>query len=260
MRISKNLNTWCVWRVWLRYFYLFKKDLLYAITTTFVEPILLLLSLGFGLGSLIGFIHAEGIDISYRQFVFTGLVAQSLLFQGFFQSAYGSYFRIYYQRIFHTIAITPITLTEVVAGELLWDATQALFAGMAVLLIGTVVGDFNVWGALLCIPLCFFSAFIFSGVGLLISGLAKSINQIAYPQFLFVIPMFLFCGVFFPIEQMPESLQIIAWALPLTSVISLIRTLTLDFPFQWQAIPLTLVWIVGTVFLAKRTIIRRLIN
>lgn len=246
--------------VWLRYFNLYKKNLAYAITTTFVEPLLLLFSLGFGLGSLIGSVHTQGMEVSYRQFVFTGLIAQTLLFKSFFEAAYGSYFRIYYQKVFHNIAVTPITLSEVLWGELLSDATQGTFASAVVLLIGIITGDFHLLGAIAALPFCFFASLLFSGSGLLVSGISKTINEVSYPHYLFVFPMFLFCGVFFPIEQMPTFLQIIAWVFPLTSIISIVRTLTVGFPFEWFALPISLFWLIFFVTLSRRSIVVRIIN
>jgi lipooligosaccharide transport system permease protein len=240
--------------VWRRYFLIFKVNMTYAITTTFVEPLLLLLSLGFGLASLIGTIKTQNIELTYRQFVFSALVAQRLLFQSFFQASYGSYFRIHYQKVFHNIIVTPITLSEILWGELFWDATQGAFSAFVVLLIGAIIGDFHIPGVMLAIPFCFLAALSFSAIGLWITGFAKTIDQVAYPQYLFVVPMFLFCGVFFPIETMPEFLQVIAWLFPLTSTISILRTLLLDLPLQIQAIPLFIFWFFTLVYFSIRSV------
>jgi lipooligosaccharide transport system permease protein len=254
---STFINIFLVWR---RYFLLFKFDLKHAITTTFVEPLLLLLSLGFGLASLIGPLNVQGHDLSYRQFVFSALIAQRLLFQSFFQASYGSYFRIHYQKIFHSIATTPITLSEILWGELIWDATLGAFSAFIVLLIGLVIGDFNLPGSILAIPFCFLAALMFSGIGLWITGKAKTIDQVAYPQYLFVVPMFLFCGVFFPIETMPTALQFIAWLMPLTPTISIIRTLVLDLPLQIEAIFLFIFWLFFLVYFSRKAVIKSIVK
>src|ERR1035437_1229527 len=81
------------------------------------------------------------------------------------------------------------------------------------------------------LPLALLSSLLFAGLGLLVSARAKSIDEISYPQYLIIFPMFLFCGVFYPIESLPAALQWVAWALPLTAVLSLVRTLTR--PSSW---------------------------
>src|SRR6476660_144149 len=146
---------WGIRCVWLRYFDVYRKSIVYSVVTTFVEPLLYLVAFGFGLGGMIKSIHADGAAVSYRQFIFAGIVGQTILFQAFFEAAYGSFIRMYYQRVFQAIATTPITLSEVLWAELIWDASKATFASSAVLLIGTAMGDFSPLGALIALPLCF---------------------------------------------------------------------------------------------------------
>ena len=120
--------------------------------------------------------------------------------------------------------------------------------------------DFTPLGAIVALPICFLSAFIFAGLGLLVAARSRTIEDISYPQYLLIFPMFLFCGIFFPLESLPAALQWVAWMLPLTSVISLLRTLTLGLPFQPQSLPLLAVWLVVLVPWARRTMNRRLIK
>lgn len=253
-------NLWPIRCVWLRYFDVYRKNWIYGLVTTFVEPLLYLLSFGYGLGAMIGDIESNGVSVSYRQFVFAGVVAQSVLFQGFFESAYGSFVRMYYQKIFKAMASTPITLSEVLWGELLWDATKGTLSASAVLLLGVITGDFSFWGALIAIPLCFLGALLFSSLGLWMAGLSQTIEQISYPQYLIVFPMFLFCGVYFPLNNLPETLQTLASFLPLTALLSLIRCLTLDFPFEISSLAVFIFWLLLLVFISRDTMSRRLVK
>ena len=255
-----SLNFWGIRCVWLRYFDVFRKSLVYYTVTTLTEPVLYLVSFGVGMGSLIGTVHFQGRTLDYRSFIFSGIIGQTVLFQGFFEASYGGYIRMHYQKIFQAMSATPITLSEVLWGELLWDATKATVTAEIVVLMGVLIGDFPPLSLLTVLPIAFLSAFLFSSLGLTVAGFSKSIEQISYPQYLLVFPMFLFCGVFYPIEQLPQVCQWLAWALPLTSVISLIRTMTLGATLQLQAIPILLVWLVFLVRLSRRTMFKRLIK
>jgi len=246
--------------VWLRYFDVYRKSLGFAVVTTFIEPIMYLGAFGFGLGAMIGTVKVLGVELTYRQFIFAGIVAQALLFQGFFEAAYGAFIRMYYQRIFQAIATTPITLSEVLWAELFWDASKATFAASAVLLIGVLMGDFRPQGALLALPICYFGALLFAALGLLVAARSRTIEEISYPQYLLVFPMFLFCGVFFPLTSLPSLLQWFAWVLPLTSVVSLIRTLTIGTPLQPQVFIVILAWLVVLIPWSRRARSRRLIK
>lgn len=246
--------------VWWRYFDVFRKNLGYSVVTTFVEPLLYLASFGFGVGALVPTLQIEGASVTYRQFVLAGIVAQTVLFQAFFEAAYGGFVRMYYQRIFQAIAVTPVTLSEVLWGELLWNTCKSGFAALVVVLIGCTIGDFRWTGALGVLPAILVGALLFSALGLLVAARARSIDNISFPQFLLIFPMFLFCGVFFPLEQLPSVIQPVVWILPLTSLVSLIRSLMLGLPVAWQAVPILLIWAGVLVPIARRAMRGRLVK
>lgn len=258
MRILEPI--WGVRCVWLRYVDVFRKGLTYYLVTTFSEPILYLLAFGLGVGSLIGALNVNGTVVSYRSFVFAGILGQTVLFQAFYEASYGGFVRMYYQKIFTAMAVTPITLSEVLWGELLWDSTKATVAAEVVVLIGVASGDFPPTSLLTVLPAAFLGSLLFAGMGLAVAARSRSIDEISYPQYLLVFPMFLFCGVFYPIEQLPAALQWLAWALPLTSVNSLMRTLTLGFPFQAWSVPILAAWLVLLVAFGRRSMRRRLVR
>lgn len=253
-------SLWSIWCVWRRYFAAFLKGLLYYLLTTFLEPIFWLVSFGWGLGSLVGGITTGGVHMTYRSFIFSGILAQTVLFQGFFEGSYGAFVRMYYQKIFQSIAITPITLSEVLWGELLWDATKATVAAEVVALIGVATGDFHPLCLLTILPFTFAGAFLFSAMGLASAGYSRTIDELSYPQYLLIFPMFLFCGVFYPIDSLPALLQKIAWVFPLTAVNSIFRSLTLGLPLAPQALPLLLLWLAAMVWVSRRAMFKRLIK
>jgi lipooligosaccharide transport system permease protein len=246
--------------VWLRYFAVFRKSFKYAVVTTFFEPLLYLFAFGFGLGPMIGTVNVLGVEMTYRQFILAGIVAQTVMFQGFFEAAFGAFIRMYYQRIFQAIAVTQITLSEVLWAELIWDASKAAFAASAVLLIGVLTRDFSPTGALVAFPISFLAGLLFAALGLLVAAKSKTIEEISYPQYLLIFPMFLFCGVFFPLENLPLYLQWLAWVLPLTAVVSLIRTLTLGTPLQPTVFIVIAVWLAVLTPWSRNAMSRRLIK
>lgn len=258
--MTSDTTLWGIKCVWLRYFDVFRKDLLYGFMTSLTSPILYLISFGYGLGAMIGTVEVHGHTLTYRQFIFSGIIAQTLLFQGFFEAAFGSFIRMYYQRIFQAMATTPITLSEVLWAELLWDASKGTFSASIILAIGVFTGDFSAWGAVLALGLAFIGTLVFAGMGLWVAAISKSIEQINYPQYLVVFPMFLFCGIFFPLERLPGPFIVIAWLFPLTPILSLLRTMVLGLPLEWQALPLTLAWMGGFIYISRRAMFQRLIR
>jgi len=248
-----------IYTVWLRYFAVFRKNIWYGLVTTFVEPFLYLASFGFGLGALIGNIEAQGGAASYRAFVLAGIAGQSVLFVAFFEAAYGSFIRMYYQKIFQAISVTPVTLSEVLWGELLWCASRATLSASVVFLIGLAIGDFSPLGAVTMMFLSFIGGLVFAAIGLYVAASSRTIESISYPQYLFIFPMFLFCGVYFPLSNLPEWIQWLAHALPLTALLSLIRWATLGFDFEVWAPLILLIWLLVFTPVARKKMIKRLV-
>jgi lipooligosaccharide transport system permease protein len=143
---------------------------------------------------------------------------------------------------------------------LLWDASKATVAAEIIATLGVITGDFPRSAPLAVLPVAFTGSLLFAGMGLAVAARARTIEEISYPQYLLVFPMFLFCGVFFPIESLPVALQWVAWTLPLTSVNSLMRTLTLGFPFQAWSVPILAAWLIALVAFSRRSMVGRLVK
>ena len=245
--------------VWLRSFAVFKKNIAYAIVTTFVEPFLYLASFGFGLGPVIGKIQYDGQSVDYRAFVLSGIAGQTILFIAFFDSAYGGFIRMYYQKIYHAIAVTQVTLSELLWGELLWCSSRALLSTSIVLLIGSVIGDFDPLGSLVILPVAFLAALLFSALGMLVAAMSKTIESLSYPQYLLIFPMFLFCGVYFPLGNLPEIARYGAELLPLSSILAIARGALLGFNVPWWSYLVLGVWLAVLVPWARHAMRKRLL-
>src|SRR5262245_64443944 len=122
------------------------------------------------------------------------------------------------------------------------------------------MGDFRWQGVLVAVPFCFIGALLFAELGLLVAAKSKTIEEISYPQYLLIFPMFLFCGVFFPLANLPAYLQWAAWTLPLTSISSLLRTLTLGVRLNPQVFVVVAVWLAVLTPWSRNAMTRRLIK
>ncbi len=244
--------------VWLRNLVVFKKNLRVNLIPPFIEPILYLGAIGFGIGAYITDI--EGLP--YVRFIAPGILAASVMNASFFECAYGTYVRMYYQKTFDALLATPITIHEVILGEILWGATRGFISALSISIILLLLGLASPVGLFLAVPLSFLAGLLFSGIAACFSALSPSIDTISYPATLFIAPMFLFSGTFFPISLLPPVVQVLALLfLPLTHVVALIRGLLTGGPVPlWF---LNISWIVlGTMvfsFLAIRLFERRLI-
>lgn len=225
-----------------------------------LEPIFYLAAMGTGLGALI----TQSIEgQSYIQFLAPALVSITIMYSSFFECTYGSFVRMYYQRTFDAIIATPISIEEVIAGEILWGATRSLIGGAIVLGVVAAFGLISSPLFLLVLPVAFFAGLMFSAIGLCFTALAPNIDFFNYPQYLFITPMFLLSSTFFPLTLLPRPLQILAQAvLPLTHTVNLTRwsiygsgELSFIPSLVWIA-AVTPVFFVLAINLMKRRLIR----
>lgn len=194
----------------------------------FLEPIMNILALGIGLGR---FVQDVG-GVPYIQFIAPGFICSSIMFASSFETMFGSFVRMTFQRTFDAILATPLNIEDVIMGEMLWGATRGLISGTVVLIVITVFGlTQSVW-ALLVLPMSLFSGLAFAAMGMVVTGLIQGIDQFNYYFALGITPMFLISGIFFPLEGLPEVVQIVAWFSPLTHVVRVVRALVLGVP-QW---------------------------
>ena len=214
--------TYRIWRVWHRNFDVFLKTIKVNFLPSLLEPILYLLAFGFGLGGFIPSIQGQ----SYIAFIAPALIAISVMNGSFFECTFASFVRMYFQKTFDAIVATPVSVEEVVAGELLWGATRATINTTIVLSVVAAFGLVSNPLFLLVIPLAFFGGLMFASMAICFTSLAPNIDFFNFPSFLFLTPMFFLCGTFFPLTSLPVAAQGIAIAvLPLTHVVNLTRGL-----------------------------------
>lgn len=251
--------TYRLWKVWRRNFDVFMKTYRVNFFPPLLEPIFYLVALGFGLGAIVTSVDG----IRYIQFIAPALVAISMMYGSFFECTYGSFVRMYYQKTFDAIIATPVSVEEVIAGELLWGATRAAINSTIVL---AVVAAFGLISSPLCliVPLvAFFAGLTFSAIGMAFTAIAPNIDFFNYPGFLFITPMFLLSGTFFPFSILPSAVQAVALIfLPLTHSVAITRGLMLGalsssmlLDVAWLAV-VTLIFFVLSVNLMKKRLIK----
>jgi lipooligosaccharide transport system permease protein len=208
--------------VWHRNFDVFTKTIAVNFLPSVLEPILYLLAFGYGLGGFIPSIRGQ----SYIAFIAPALVAISVMNGSFFECTFASFVRMYFQKTFDAIVATPVSVEEVVAGELLWGATRATINTTIVLAVVAAFGLVSSPLFLLVIPFAFFGGLMFASMAMCFTSVAPNIDFFNFPSFLFLTPMFFLCGTFFPLTSLPVAAQGIATAvLPLTHVVNITRGL-----------------------------------
>lgn len=207
--------------VWRRNRLVWRKLAVPSILGNLADPMLYMLGLGYGLGAML----PEVGGMSYIAFLAAGTVCSSTMMSASFEVMYSGFSRMHVQKTWDAILNAPITLDDVVLGEVAWAASKSFLSGMAVLLVAWALGLVVSPYALLVVPLIFLTGLAFAGLGLIMTALSPSYDFFMYYFTLVITPMMLVCGVFFPVEQLPAWLQAVAQVLPLTHAVSIARPL-----------------------------------
>ncbi len=253
------------WKVWMRDWDVYMQTYKSNFIPPLLEPILFLLALGFTLGK---FVQLGGYGV-YAAFIAPAIIATAVMNTSMFECMFGSFVRMYYQKTFDAIIATPLSVEDVIAGEILWGATKALiYAGImyaVILLVQVVAGISLMTSALsiLIIPFSFLAGLLLSAIAMCFTAKTPQIDGFNFPIFLFITPMFLFTGTFFPLTALPWQVQDIAIALlPLTHIVIITRelgngALALDavWSLLWIVAVTVLVWILGINLMKKRLIV-----
>ncbi|HTY76036.1 MAG TPA: ABC transporter permease [Candidatus Nanoarchaeia archaeon] len=247
--------TYRVWSVWRRNFEVFTKTIFVNFLPALMEPILYLAAFGFGLGALFGAGgHIPGLGtMTYIQYIGPGLIAIAVMYGSFYECTYASFVRMYYQKTFDAIIATPVSVEEVIAGELLWGASRATINGTIVLAVVAAFGLVSSPWALLVPVVAFFGGLLFASLGMCFTALASGIDFFNFPTFLFITPMFLLSGTFFPINVVPNAyaLEVVALSVfPLTHIVDMSRGLMSGNIGSLAGLSSTDMWALSIVWVA----------
>lgn len=207
--------------VWRRNWLVWKRLAIPSILGNLADPLIMLFGLGYGLGAMVGNLQGS----SYFAFLAAGFVSTSTMYAATFESLFSAFSRMHVQRTWEGIVNAPMTLDDVLAGECAWAATKAFAAGSCMMIIVTAFGYAHGPSALAVLPVIVLLGLAFAALGLTINALANGYDFFSYYMTLVLTPMMMLSGVFFPIEQMPAAVQVVAKILPLHHGVALVRPL-----------------------------------
>ncbi len=207
-------------RVWQRNFTVYTKLYKSSIALNFVEPIFYLIALGFGLGAFVKEING----VPYIKFIAPGIIASSSMFATTSECTYGTYVRMTYQKTFDAILATPVNINDLVAGELMWGATKSILYGTIIMAVMSVFGLIDSPTIILAVPLLFISGLIFAVIAVIVTAIVPGIDSFSYYFTIVITPMFLFSGIFFPLDNLPPIVSKIAFFLPLYHLVNICRS------------------------------------
>jgi lipooligosaccharide transport system permease protein len=195
----------------------------------FLEPVFFLLSIGFGVGTLIDDVAVGDTVISYRQFVAPALLAVTAMQGAVFEATFNFYVKLRYMKTYDAVLATPLSPQDVAVGELTFTLLRGTIYGAGFVAIMAVLGLTPSWWSLAAVPVAAAVTFGFAGAGLGATTYMRSFVDFD-KVWVVVIPLFLFSGTFFPLDRYPDGVALLVRLLPLHQGVEACRLLVLGQP------------------------------
>jgi lipooligosaccharide transport system permease protein len=229
-----------------------------VIVTGFLEPVLYLLSMGFGLGAAVGSIDGPGgISMSYAAYIAPALLATSAM-NGALMDSNNMFFKLNHAKLYRVMLFTSLGPLDVAFGEIMMALARGLLyaLGFSVIAFGFGLVP-SLWGILM-IPGAVLIAFAFSALFMAIITFVRRFQQLDWINMISM-PMFLFSATFFPLSAYPEGVRLVIEILPLWHGVDLLRHLSvgaIDLSILWHVLYFVVLALAGLVVATGR--LRRL--
>jgi lipooligosaccharide transport system permease protein len=220
------------------------------VLSSIVEPVLYLLTIGFGVGALVGKVH--GVDVRYAAFVAPGILATTAMNAAFNQTSFPIFMRMKTERIYDAIVPTPLSVADIAVGEVISAVLSGVFASVGFVLVMLVLGLVVSPDIILAIPGALLVGYAFAAAGLAVTTYVRDFPDFQLVQ-LVMLPMFLFATTFYPLSVYPPWARPLIEILPLYQSIQLLREPALGI-FHWDLLVAALYLIAfGSLALAVAT-------
>ena len=222
------------WPVFLRNLLVWRKLAIPSLIGNIAEPLIWLVAFGYGMGALVGEVEVGGTRVPYILFLASGSICMSAMNAASFEALYSAFSRMQIQKTWDGIMNAPVGLDDIVLAEMLWAAFKAIFTVTAILIVMLALNISTSPKLIVAWFVLAGAGITFSCIALIFNALAKGYDFFTYYFTLFMTPMMFLSGVFFPLEQLPSAVRVVAAWLPLSNAVALVRPLFMDrWPEQW---------------------------
>jgi len=225
-----------------------------VLASGFFEPLFYLLSIGVGIGELVGKVTFAGHYVGFTSFVAPALLATSAMNGAIFDSTFNIFFRLKYAKLYDAALATPMRAGDVALGEIGWALIRGGLYACAFMVVMLAMGLVHSVWAVLAIPVALLIGFAFAGAGMAATTFIRSWQDFEYVT-LATLPMFLFSTTFYPLSVYPRPIQLVVDCTPLYQGIALLRGLTLGVVspgLLWHVLYLAVMGTVGLAVAGRR--------
>jgi lipooligosaccharide transport system permease protein len=197
-----------------------------VILSGFIEPLLYLLAIGFGVGALVGArVVVDGHPLRYAVFVAPAMMASSAMNGAIYETAFNFFYKLKYVKLYDAVLATPLGVADIALGEIIWALLRGTLYAFGFIVVMAALGLVASPWALLALPAAMLIGFSFAAVGTAASTFVRTWQDFDLVLTV-LIPLFLFSATFYPITVYPGPLQVVVQLSPLYHGVDLLRSLT----------------------------------
>ena len=214
--------------VFLRNLYSYKRFIVPTFLVSLIEPLFYLITFGVGMGAYMGAFGGK----PYLHFLVPGVLASATMMAASFECLYGTYVKIVHEKVYDSLIATPVSADEAVAGDIAWGSFRGLVSGSLMMIVALAMGVAPASAPRFVLLLGFmvFVGVLFGSLAMIVTSVAPSFDFFSYYTELVVTPMLFFSGVFFPLDNFPGWMKVLAEFLPLTHAVRVSRALFTGLP------------------------------
>ncbi len=192
----------------------------------FFEPVLFLVSMGVGLGAIVGTVEGPGGgEISYAAYIAPALLAVSAMNGAVYDSTWNVFFKMHFAKLYQGMLYTSLGPLDVALGEIFLALLRGMLYATGFTAVMGVMGLITSPWALVMVPASVLIAFGFASMGMGITSFLKTFQQMDWINFI-LLPMFLFSATFYPLSVYPQPIQWFIQAMPLWHGVELLRQIS----------------------------------
>ncbi len=236
-----------IFSIWLRHYKVYTNNIISNGFPPFLEPLIFLLGLGFGLGKYVTNIKGfEGFE-GYLAFLATGIIIPSAMYTSAFECSYGTFIRLEYQRVYDGMVSASMSVKDLFIGEIIFAGTKGFFFSAAVLTVVSLFGLIPSPMAILSPISGLLTGLMFGAFSLYVTSFIRNINHFSFYFTGMLTPMFFFSGIVFPLQGLDPLLQGIAEIFPLIHSVNIVRAFCIN-QFEFSLVYDFLYMIIFTIF------------
>ncbi len=217
-----------------------------VLVSGFFEPVFYLMSMGVGVGHLVGAVGTVGgQQVSYAAFIAPALLATSAMNGAVYDSTWNVFFKLRHSRLYESMLATSLGPLDVALGEICLALLRGLLYAVGFMAVMLAMGLVSSPWALLMVPMAVLVAFGFASFGMGVTSFMTTFQQLELVAFA-LLPMFLFSATLFPVDVFPPAVQWFVMAMPLWHAVEAMRHLSVGH-LTWTTLAHTSYFVVMTL-------------